>query len=61
MKLNAIAGNGTRIKDFIDIAFLSGKMTFGKMLEAYISKYGSNPVIPLKSDNLFEDINFIRR
>lgn len=58
MKLNAIAGNGTRIKDFIDIAFLSGKMTFGKMLDGYVSKYNSNPVIPLKAVTYFEDINF---
>ena len=42
MKLNAIAGNGTRIKDFIDIAFLSAKMSFNKMLEAYELKYKSN-------------------
>ena len=45
MKLNAIAGNGTRLKDFIDIAFLSDKIPFNKMLEAYESKYNSNPVI----------------
>ncbi len=35
MKLNAIAGNGTRIKDFIDVAFLSEKLSFNNMLEAY--------------------------
>lgn len=58
MKLNAISGNGTRIKDFIDIAFLSGKMTFARMLEAYLAKYGSNQVIPLKAITYFEDINF---
>ncbi len=32
MKLNAISGNGTRIKDFIDIAFLSTKISFNQML-----------------------------
>jgi hypothetical protein len=35
MKLNAISGNGTRIKDFIDIAFLSGKLSLNQMLRGY--------------------------
>lgn len=58
MKLNAIAGNGTRIKDFIDIAFLSGKLSFNEMLESYETKYNSNPVVPLKAIIYFNDINF---
>jgi predicted nucleotidyltransferase component of viral defense system len=58
MKLNAIAGNGTRLKDFIDIAFLSGKLTLQQMLEAYAVKYGMrNPFIPLKALSYFNDIN----
>ena len=31
MKLNAIAGNGTRLKDFIDIAWLSSRFSFNEM------------------------------
>lgn len=58
MKLNAISGNGTRIKDFIDIAFLSSYMSFLEMLEAYKTKYKSNLLIPVKSITFFDDINF---
>lgn len=58
MKLNAIAGNGSRIKDFIDLAYLSGTLTFNQMLSAYETKYKSNPVIPLKALNWFDEINF---
>lgn len=58
MKLNAVSGNGTRLKDFIDIAFLSTKMSFTKMLESYQIKYQSNPVIPLKAIMYFDDILF---
>lgn len=31
MKLNAITGNGTRLKDFIDIAYLSSLLTLSQM------------------------------
>lgn len=58
MKLNAVAGNGTRLKDFIDIAFLSYKMTFSNMLDSYVRKYKGNPIIPLKAIIYFEDLNF---
>lgn len=58
MKLNAIAGNGTRLKDFIDIAYLSTKLTLNDMIEAYEKKYKSNAVIPLKAISYFDDINF---
>lgn len=58
MKLNAIAGNGSRIKDFIDIAFLSCKIPFFKMLKAYEVKYNSNPIMPVKAISFFDDINF---
>ncbi len=57
MKLNAIVGNGTRVKDFIDIAYLSQKMTFNQMLSAYQTKYKSNAVMALKAIIYFDDIN----
>lgn len=57
MKLNAISGNGTRIKDFIDIAYLSNKLSFAEMLRAYELKYKANAIIPLKSIVFFDDIN----
>jgi hypothetical protein len=56
MKLNAIAGNGTRIKDFIDVAWLSCKMSLTTMLEAYQTKYETNPCTALRSLVYFEDI-----
>jgi hypothetical protein len=58
MKLNAIVGNGTRVKDYIDIAFMSTKMSLNQMLVAYQTKYTSNGVMVLKAIAYFEDINF---
>ena len=57
LKLNAIVGNGTRIKDFIDIAYLSGRMTLTEMLNAFQMKYSSNPILVLKAISYFEDVN----
>lgn len=58
MKLNAIVGNGTRLKDFIDIAYLSSHLSLKQMLDAYEHKYSSrNQVLVLKSLAYFNDIN----
>lgn len=57
MKLNAIVGNGTRIKDFIDLAYLSFTLSLNGMLNAYQKKYQSNAVLALKAISYFEDIN----
>ena len=59
MKLSTICDNGSRIKDFIDIAYLSTVYNFGEMLEFYKQKYpSSNPLVPTKSLIYFDDINF---
>ncbi|MBP5365448.1 MAG: nucleotidyl transferase AbiEii/AbiGii toxin family protein [Bacteroidales bacterium] len=58
MKLNAIAGNGTRIKDFIDIAYLSSQFSFSQMLGFYAEKYSANTLMPLKGLTYFDDIYF---
>lgn len=58
MKLNAIVDNGTRIKDYIDIAYLSTKLSLNEMLESYEIKYKTNAIIPLKAITYYEDINF---
>jgi len=59
MKLNAIVGNGTRVKDFTDVAFLSSHIPFRDMLDAYCKKYTLvNPVIAAKAITFFGDINF---
>jgi len=59
MKLNAIVGNGTRLKDFIDVAFLSCYLSLKIMMKAYEDKYTSrNPVLTLKALAYHQDINF---
>ncbi len=59
MKLNAISGNGTRLKDFVDIAYLSGYMTLNDMMSWYEVKYPDvNGVMALKSLCYFSDIDF---
>lgn len=58
MKLNAISGNGTRLKDFIDITYLSSDISLSQMLSGYEKKYRSNPIMPLKAILYFKDINF---
>jgi len=59
MKLNAISGNGTRLKDFVDIAYLSGYMSLSSMLDCYEQKYPDvNGMMALKSLCYFEDIDF---
>jgi hypothetical protein len=57
MKLNAIVGNGTRIKDFIDVAFMSSKISLNGMLDAYEKKYRSNAVMALKAITYYDDIH----
>ena len=57
MKINAITTNGTRVKDFIDIAFLSTFYSLDTMLEAYEQKYKTNKIIALKSLTYFDELN----
>ena len=57
MKVNAIAGNGTRLKDFIDIYFLAKEFTIGEIIGFYSEKYGKrNEFHALKSLTYFKDI-----
>lgn len=59
MKLNAIVGSGSRLKDFVDVAFLSGYMSLSDMLNYYEQKYPDiNGLIALKSLCYFDDIDF---
>ncbi|HJG98226.1 MAG TPA: nucleotidyl transferase AbiEii/AbiGii toxin family protein [Parabacteroides johnsonii] len=59
MKLSAIADNGSRLKDFIDIAFLSTRFPFNSMLKMYECKFPSSNVIrPFKAITYFDDIDF---
>jgi hypothetical protein len=59
MKLNAIAGNRTRLKDFIDIAFLSCYLSLAQMINAYERKYLlRNPVMLIKALLYHGEIDF---
>ena len=59
MKLSAIADNGSRLKDFIDIAFLSTRFPFSSMLRMYERKFpNSNVIRPFKAITYFDDIDF---
>lgn len=59
MKVNAIVGNGTRIKDFIDTAFLSSFFSMMDIGNAYQKKYpNSNFLMATKALTYYEDIDF---
>jgi len=58
MKLNAITGNETRSKDYIDIYFILKKYSLIEILNFYSIKYDSrNQLHVLKSLAYFEDIS----
>ena len=53
MKLAAIADNGSRLKDFIDIAYLSTRYSFQEMLGFYAQMFPSASLFrPLKGDHI---------
>ncbi len=57
MKVNAITGNGTRIKDFVDIYFLLKEFSFSEVIGFYKTKYDSrNDFHAIKSLTYFDDI-----
>lgn len=57
MKVNAIAGNGTRVKDFIDIYFLLKEFSFEEIIGFYKTKYTArNEFHAIKSLTFFDDI-----
>lgn len=57
MKVNAISGNGTRAKDFIDIYFLLNEFSFEEIISFYTEKYSArNEFHAIKSLTFYEDI-----
>lgn len=57
MKVNAICGNGTRAKDFVDIYFLLKDFSFEQLINFYSIKYGTrNEFHAIKSLTYFNDI-----
>lgn len=57
MKLSVISDNGTRMKDFIDIAYLSTRYSLSDMLGFYEKKFDADPIRVLKSITYFNDID----
>ena len=58
MKLNTISQSGKRLKDFIDFYFLLNHFSLQAMIDFFQTKYPqSNPLIPLKAINYFDDID----
>lgn len=59
MKLVAISDSGKRLKDFVDIAYLSTQMSLNQMLESYALKYSrSSALHALRGLSYFGDIDF---
>ena len=59
MKLLAIADNGTRLKDFIDIAYLSTRFSLNEMVSFASYKFpNKNPIIFTKGLLYYNDIDF---
>lgn len=59
MKLNAIMGNGSRLKDYVDIAYMSSCFSLQQMLYFFETKYPqNNSMMAFKSLSWFNDINF---
>ena len=59
MMLLSITDNGSRIKDFIDIAYLSSQFSLEEMLQFFVKKItNSNILMPIKALTYFDDINF---
>ena len=59
MKLAAISDSGRRLKDFVDIAYLSTHFTLTQMLDAYGSKYKNSSILhAARGLAFFDDIDF---
>jgi hypothetical protein len=60
MKVNSVANDGTRVKDFIDLYFLLADHNYDveSLLSNYTAKYSKrNALHALKSLNYFEDVD----
>jgi hypothetical protein len=58
MKLNAITGNGTRVKDFVDVYFLLKQFRLEEMLDFYKTKYQQDDALMiLRSLVFFDDVD----
>jgi hypothetical protein len=58
MKVNAISGDGTRSKDFIDIYFLLKEFSFGEIVGFFEKKYNTrNNAHAVKSLTWFDEVD----
>lgn len=57
MKLEAIANVGNRVKDYVDIAFLSEYLPLNKMLSVFKAKFGYDEAFALRSLNVFSEVD----
>ena len=59
MKLTAISQSGKRLKDFVDVAFISSVMSLEDMLNAFRIKYpNTNVISAVRGLTYYDDINF---
>jgi uncharacterized protein YlbG (UPF0298 family) len=58
MKLGAIGNSGKRLKDFVDITYLSTKMSLSEMLISYENKYDVTAIHALRGLSYFDEIDF---
>ena len=59
MKLTAVSQSGRRLKDFVDIAFLSTRMSLEEMLDAFEKKYPkTNVMTAVRGLSFFDEIDF---
>ena len=59
MKLTAISQSGDRLKDFVDVAFMSSRMSFQDMLKAFEKKFPKTSVMTAaRGITFFDDIDF---
>jgi hypothetical protein len=61
MKINSVANDGTRVKDFIDLYFLIAEQEYNveRLLRNYKAKYSHRNVLhALKSLSYFEDVDY---
>jgi len=59
MKLTAISQSGKRLKDFVDVAFLSTRMSLENMLNAFRTKFPNTSVLSaVRGLSYYDDIDF---
>jgi len=57
MKLEAITNTQDRLKDYVDIAFLSAHLPLAKMLEVFKNKFGEDETYALRCLASFNKVN----